>query len=365
MGYDPALPLRIWTPAEGEQAASKEDFFLDCGSSCRSAPRWPRPSEQAVLPWGRPPIPVRRRPASAPSRWPGRRSRTRWRRRAGRRPTPASGGTSSRPLCRSTCMYRPVCRTSPMSSRLPGLSTRDLAHCRVPLRCVVDVVQDPFRDDHVERAVGEGEPAGVAVFDLDVVGPPSSWAFSCVASGWLPDRSAACQMSTPTAFPVVRRLAAPIRSRPRPQPTSSTASSPRKARKSRSRSRPAVLGDLAAPDQQAGAEKAADGGAGGHPRQRPPAEGERDGEQHQGGPAADGEVADNSRRVFCRSRGVSLLVGTRSWDLSRRRPPVSRDVATTGSLDRQRRRPPPAIPSCRCGVPQPGAVSRRLRVLPS
>jgi hypothetical protein len=41
---------------------------------------------------------------------------------------------------------------------------RDLAHRRVPLRRVINVVQRLFRDDHVEGAVVEREPAGVAVF---------------------------------------------------------------------------------------------------------------------------------------------------------------------------------------------------------
>ncbi len=79
---------------------------------------------------------------------------------------------SSRPHSRSTCMYRPVCRTSPRNNLPPGLSTRDLAHCRVPLGRIINVVQRLFGDDHVERTVGEREPAGVAVLDLHALGHP-------------------------------------------------------------------------------------------------------------------------------------------------------------------------------------------------
>jgi hypothetical protein len=49
---------------------------------------------------------------------------------------------------------------------------RDLAHLRIPLSRVVAVVQSLFRDDHVERAVGEREPAAVAVLDQGALGHP-------------------------------------------------------------------------------------------------------------------------------------------------------------------------------------------------
>ena len=56
----------------------KEAFFLDWLElfRCLGPEMAPQTEGAGGLPWGRPPTPVRqRRPASVPSRWPGRRSR--------------------------------------------------------------------------------------------------------------------------------------------------------------------------------------------------------------------------------------------------------------------------------------------------
>ena len=70
---------------------------------------------------------------------------------------------------------------------------------------VVDVVDGLGGQDDVEGAVRKRHPPHVPVLTSTRSATPSLRAFSSVASGRLPDRSSACQMSIPTARPVVNR----------------------------------------------------------------------------------------------------------------------------------------------------------------
>lgn len=109
---------------------------------------------------------------------------------------------SSRPHSRSTRIYRPVCRTSPRNNRPPGLSTRAISRTAVSRSAALSMLcSTSFVTITSNGAVGERQPAGVAVLDQDAHGHPSSREFSSVAQTRLPTRSSACQMSTPTAFP--------------------------------------------------------------------------------------------------------------------------------------------------------------------
>ena len=129
---------------------------------------------------------------------------------------------------------RPRASAPGRSRGRPGLAPSDRRGCGPP----------STRRPHRTSPRGTGL-AHVRRLDPDAVGHSLASRVLQRRLGRFPERSSACQISMPVAFPVVSRLAAPTSISPRPQPTSRTASSPfhdtRSSRRSRARSLPTLL----------------------------------------------------------------------------------------------------------------------------